>query len=211
MPLQNRVTPEGEIIATPARGAMMGNRGGCLHGPDKRLGRRRWVTKQWICCELQFRGRHREVMAPRRYTELFFLDEATAFAAGHRPCFECRRADALDFARLWANAEGRAERAGAADMDAVLHAERLGPGGAKRVHNRRLADLPMGSIVRVAGQPHLVAGGELRRWTLDGYLPAAQVDPDTIVEVLTPPSVVALFRLGLQPRLHPTATAASQV
>src|SRR5690606_39500251 len=120
MPLQNRVTPEGEIIATSARGTMMGNRGGCLHRPDKTLGRRRWVTKQWICCELQFRGRHREVMAPRRYTELFFLDEATAFAAGHRPCFECRRADAPDFARLWANAEGRAERAGAAHLDAVV-------------------------------------------------------------------------------------------
>lgn len=211
MTLQNRVTPEGEIIATPARGTMMGNRGGCLHGPDKTLGRRRWVTKQWIYCELQFRGRQREVMAPGRYTELFFLDEATALAAGHRPCFECRRADALAFARLWAQTQGQAERASAAHMDTVLHAERLGLGGAKRVHSRRLADLPTGSIVRLARQPHLVAGGELRPWTPDGYLPAAPVDPDRIVEVLTPPSVVALFRLGLQPRLHPTAMAASQV
>src|SRR5690606_9191936 len=128
MPLQNRVTPEGEIIATAARGTLMGNRGGCLHGPDRRLGRRRWVTRQWICCELQFRGRHRQVMTPGQYTELFFLDEATALAAGHRPCFECRRADAVRFARTWAQIEGQTGRASAPHMDAALHAERLGPG-----------------------------------------------------------------------------------
>lgn len=210
MPLQNRVTPEGEIVATPARGTMMGNRGGCLHGLDKTLGRRRWVTRQWICCELQFRGRHREVMTPGRYTELFFLDEATALAAGHRPCFECRRADALAFARLWVRSQGQIERASAAQIDKVLHTERLGVGGTKRVYEWPVGDLPTGSIVRLAGQPHLVAGGGLQPWTPDGYLAAAHVDPDTIVEVLTPPSVVALLRLGLQPRLHSTATAPEQ-
>src|SRR5690606_3408197 len=186
MPLQNRVTPEGEIIAVAARGTMMGNRGGCLHGPDKELGRRRWVTKQWICCELQFRGRHREVMAPGRYTELFFLDEATALAAGHRPCFECRRADAIAFANLWAQTEGRTGRMDAAHMDKVLHTERLGAGGTKRVHPCRLGDLPAGTIVRFEAKPHLVAGGELRPWTPEGYLPLVQVDPHTIVDVLTP-------------------------
>ena len=106
MPLQNRVTPEGEIIATAARGTMMGNRGGCLHRPDKTLGRRRWVTRQWICCELRFRGRHRVVMTPGQYTELFFLDEATALAAGHRPCFECRW-----LTRSHLRADGRRPRA----------------------------------------------------------------------------------------------------
>ena len=206
MPLQNRVTPEGDIIATPARGTMMGNRGGCLHWPDKTLGRRRWVSRQWICCELRFRGRHRGVMAPRQYTELFFLDEATALAAGHRPCFECRRADALAFARLWAEAEGRSGRASAAEMDAVLHAERLDSRGAKRVFNSRLGDLPEASIVRFEAQPHLVADGELRPWTPEGYLPAVPFDPEIIVEVLTPPAEVKLLRLGLQPRLHWTAS-----
>lgn len=205
MPLQNRVTPEGEIIATTARGTMMGNRGGCLHRPDKTLGNRHWVSRQWICCELQFRGRHREVMAPMRYTELFFLDEATALAAGHRPCFECRRRDALAFASLWARWQGHDGRAAAADMDAVLHQERLGPGGGKRTFRSRLADLPAGSIVRLDGRPHLLAGGKLRPWAPGGYGAAVSFSAKTEADVLTPASVVALLRLGLQPRLHPTA------
>jgi len=205
MPLQNRVTPEGEIIATAARGTMMGNRGGCLHRPDKTLGRRRWVSRQWICCELQFRERHREVMAPRLYTELFFLDEATALAAGHRPCFECRRGDALAFASLWARWQGHDGRAAAADMDAVLHEERLGPVGAKRTFRSRLADLPAGSIVQIGGRPHLMSGGKLRPWAPDGYGAAVGFSAEMEVDVLTPASVVALLRLGLKPRLHPTA------
>ncbi len=183
----------------------MGNRGGCLHRPDKSLGRRRWVSRQWICCELAFRGRHRQVMAPGRYTELFFLDEATALAAGHRPCFECRRADALAFATLWAEAEGRAGRADAAHMDTVLHGERLGPGGSKRTHRLRLGKLPAGTIVRVEDRPHLIAGGDLLTWTPDGYLAGAHLGPDRAVDVLTPPRIVELLRLGLRPRLHQTA------
>src|SRR5215510_5847359 len=125
MPLQNRVTPEGEIIATRHRGLMMGNRGGAFHLPDKTLAPRRWATRQWIACVLEFKGRHREVMQPNRYTELFFLDEATALAAGHRPCFECRRADAERFADLWAKIQNGDERARAPAMDEVLHAERV--------------------------------------------------------------------------------------
>lgn len=207
MPLQNRVTPEGEIVATAARGTMMGNRGGCLHRPDRSLGRRRWASRQWICCELAFKGRHREVMAPGRYTELFFLDEATALAAGHRPCFECRRSDALAFAALWARAEGRGGRAAAAHMDAVLHRQRLGPGGSKRTHRRRLDELPTGAIARIDGRPHLIAGGHLLNWTPGGYLAGASFAPDRFVDVLTPPSVVELLRLGLGLRLHPTALA----
>jgi len=116
--LQNRVTPFGEIVATPARGLSMGNRG-ILHDDRRRLGRRRWTHKAWICCVTEFRGRRRQVMAPGRYTELFFLDEAVALAAGHRPCFECRRAAANAFAACWGG-EPRAP-----DMDRVLHAERL--------------------------------------------------------------------------------------
>jgi hypothetical protein len=102
MPLQNRVTPEGEIIATPHRGLMLGNRGGAFHLPSRTIGHRRWATRQWIACVLEFKGRHRAaMMQPNRYTELFFLDEATALSAGHRPCFECRRRDAEHFAALW--------------------------------------------------------------------------------------------------------------
>jgi hypothetical protein len=101
MPLQNRVTPSGEIIATPHRGLMMGNRGGCFHRPDQTLKARRWANRQWIACLLEFKDRRRQLMQPNRYTELFFLDEATALAAGHRPCFECRRASAVRFAELW--------------------------------------------------------------------------------------------------------------
>ncbi len=100
-PLQNRVTPFGEIIATPERGMWMGNRGGCFHDAEQRLTASRWVNTHWITCRLEFKGWHREVMQPRRYTELFFLDEATAFAAGHRPCFECRRHDAKAFQSAW--------------------------------------------------------------------------------------------------------------
>ncbi len=132
MPLQNRVTPEGEIIATPQRGLMMGNRGGAFHLPDQVLGARRWASKQWIACVLEFKGRHRAaMMQPNRYTELFFLDEVTALAAGHRPCFECRRADAELFAGLWARSFGRRARAHAGEMDEVLQAERVGPDRAK--------------------------------------------------------------------------------
>src|SRR6185437_4501098 len=121
MPLQNRVSPFGELFATPARGTLMGNRGGKFHGDDKTLARRRWVSRQWICCVLDFRGRQRDVWG-RYYTELFFLDEVTAFAAGHRPCFECRRKDAEQFATLFS---GKKVRASATLMDKVLHAERL--------------------------------------------------------------------------------------
>jgi hypothetical protein len=117
MPLQNRVTPFGEIVAHPARGMVMGNRG-ILHDSGRRLHpTRRWTHKTWICCLCEFKGRHRAVMTPGRYTELFFLDEATALAAGHRPCFECRRADANQFAAAWAHGNG-GPLPSAGDMDA---------------------------------------------------------------------------------------------
>src|SRR3569833_1900046 len=130
MPLQNRVTPFADLIADAARGTMFGNRGGKFHRDDRTLGRRRWASRQWICCVLDFKGRQRDVWG-RYYTELFFLDEVTALAAGHRPCFECRRMDAERFARLFP----RAHRAPA--MDDILHAERL-DGRTKRLHRRAL-------------------------------------------------------------------------
>src|SRR6476660_1150001 len=122
MPLQNRVTPFGELIADPARGTMFGNRGGRFHRDDRTLGARRWASRQWICCALAFKGRRHNVWGPTSYTDLFFLDEVTAFAAGHRPCVECRRADATSFAGKWAQAKGGAVPY-APEMDEVLQAE----------------------------------------------------------------------------------------
>lgn len=206
MPLCNRVTPAGEIVAVDARGTMMGNRGGAMHGPDKTLLNRRWVSRQWIACRLAFNNRHREVMAPNRYTELFFLDEATALAAGHRPCFECRRADALRFAQLWGQIQGQPARATAREMDAVLHIERLQRDGSKRTYLGASGQLPAGTMVRRETSIYAVApGNRLVPWTDTGYgsqwLPLA---PRQRVEVLTPPSIVAVMRAGFAPRMHPT-------
>src|SRR5690349_23483922 len=142
MPLQNRVDPFGDLFATPARGTMFGNRGGKFHTDEQGLTTRRWVSRQWICCVLEFRGRQRNVWG-RYYTELFFLDEVTAFAAGHRPCFECRRKDAELFAALWPDRPNPDRRPRAAEIDRVLHSERL-DGRLKRKHPMSIDDLPDG-------------------------------------------------------------------
>lgn len=211
MPLQNRVTPEGEIVATAARGSLMGNRGGAFHRPDRTLGARRWASRQWICCRLSFKGRHRVVMSPNRYTELFFLDEATALAAGHRPCFECRREDAKAFAEAWRRARGLAEPPSAAEMDRALHDERVAADGSKRTFAAPLVDLPAGTMVRWLGaSAAVVASGDrqggvrLRPWTAGGYGPehiAAGVR--TVADVLTPETIVAVLRAGYRPSTHP--------
>jgi hypothetical protein len=211
MPLQNRVTPEGEIIAHPARGLMMGNRGGALHNEQQALGRRRWVSRQWICCRLSFNDRHRQVMAPGRYTELFFLDEATALAAGHRPCFECRRNDFLRFATAWAAVHGRHGRATAPEMDRVLHCERIDAAGAKRTHLAPVGGLPNGSFVRVGNQPFLVLDRQFYPWSPAGY--GHPADPSLFgtraLEVLTPRSIVEVLATGdFVAGLHPTAMSA---
>ena len=205
MPLQNRVRPDGEIVATSPRGLVMGNRGGCLHDDQRRLGQRRWVSRQWICCVLDFNGRQRTVMAPRRYTELFFLDEVTALAAGHRPCFECRRADALRFAELWAAAHDAQDRVPAGDIDRVLHAERLAPGGAKRTFRHSLGDLTDGVMVRQGGTIQLLDRGRLLDWTAAGYGNPRPLEPRAEVEVLTPPGIIAVLKLGYMPLLHESA------
>lgn len=205
MPLQNRVTPEGEIVAIEARGTMMGNRGGAFHRDDRRLGRRRWASRQWICCRLEFKGRHREVMQPARYTELFFLDEATALAAGHRPCFECRRQEAVWFATLWNRVRGRDGRAGAAEMDDVLHPERVDGEGGKPVWRAGWGELPSGAMARHAGHPHLVLAGWLLPWAAGGYGEALRRPGDGEAEVLTPRAMVAVLSAGYCPILHPSA------
>lgn len=207
MPLQNRVDPTGDIVAHPARGAMMGNRGGPLHGPGKTLGARRWVSRQWICCRTDFRGRRREMMAAGRYTELFFLDEATALAAGHRPCFECRRAEAVEFAQAFSRARGLETTARAADIDRVLHAERLGRRGEKRLHSYDWAGLPAGAFVLepATGSPHLVLADRLLPWTFAGYGPPLPRPSQGSAMALTPPGIIGALKLGYAPMLHETA------
>lgn len=209
MPLQNRVTPLGELVATPARGLVFGNRG-CLHDESKAI-RRRYNGRRWIACRLEYRGWHREpLMQPGRYTELFFLDEATAFAAGHRPCALCRRADYVRFLDIWA--ERHPGQAGADVVDAQLHAERVDPRTkSHRRHRAALDDLPDGAFVIADAAPHLVLGDELLRWTPAGYTDRRRRPPKTDVELVTPPSLVAVLRAGwgeaLVPLLHPSAGA----
>lgn len=184
----------------------MGNRGGTLHGANRTLRRRRWVSKQWICCRLEFKGRHRQVMAPNRYTELFFLDEATALAAGHRPCFECRRQDFLWFASLWGTAMGKSGRATVGEMDGVLHAERVGPSGEKLIYRAAIDGLPSGAFVRLETVPHLVLSSWLLPWSPQGYGEPIRRPDAGDVEVLTPRSTVAVLAAGYCPTvLHETA------
>lgn len=202
MPLQNRVDPFGEIHATEARGGLMGNRGGRFHRPDRTLGERRWASKSWIACTLDFKNRQREVMG-HSYTELFFADEATALAAGHRPCFECRHADARAFSEAWGRAQGLGRAARAWEMDVVLHAERIERGGGrgrgKRTTMAELRELPPGAFVGLWGATWLVTPDALLRWSFDGYVQSLRRF-DGAVELLTPPSIVAALRAGYTPQ-----------
>lgn len=209
MPRQNRGTPLGQIVAVPERGTMMGNRG-VLHDHRGRI-RRPWQGKRWLICRLEFRGRRRNVMAPSRYTELFFLDEATALAAGHRPCSECRRARFHAFRGAWATGNGSSVppgsiRAGA--IDERLHEERIGPGRSKRTFTAGLDELPDGVFVMFPdgdGEPHLVLGEALLTWTPAGYTGRRDLRDVDEVTVLTPRSTVAAIRAGYGPEVHPSA------
>jgi hypothetical protein len=192
VPLRNRVTPLGDVVATPERGLVYGNRG-CLHDAGGRIVRH-YAGRRWIACRLEFRGWHRSpVPVPGRYTGLFFLDDATAFAAGHRPCALCRR---LDYDRVVAILG----LGGADAIDAQLHRERLGPRA-----SAALNDLPDGAFVLRDGAPHVISGGRLRRWTHGGYEPAVLARGDA--EVITPPSLLRVLRTGWEPVvpfLHPS-------
>jgi len=204
MSLPNRVDPFGTLFADSSRGLLFGNRGGRFHRDSRTLGARRWVSRRWICCRLDFKGRHRNVWGVG-YTELFFLDEPTALAAGHRPCFECRRADAQAFAAAFAH--GQASRAD--EIDRVLHAERL-DGRAKRRHRRAIDGLPDGSVLTLADEPgsaFAVRGRTLLRWAPTGYTAARPRPRDLMVDVLTPPGSLAALSGGFCPRWHPSADA----
>jgi hypothetical protein len=200
MPLQSRVSPFGEFFATSTRGTLMGNRGGRLHDDKQTLGKRRWTSKQWICCRLEFNNRHRAVWGDS-YTELFFLDEVTAFAAGHRPCFECRRKDAERFAVLFS---GKKKRVSAPAMDAILHGERLA-GVAKRTHVRKLDTLPDGAMIARVDEAYAVRGRRLLRWTPGGYRESIARPRGIETDVLTPPSILAVLKRGYAPLWHASA------
>jgi hypothetical protein len=200
VPRQNRVTPLGDLIADPARGLVYGNRG-CLHDEHGRI-RRRFNGRRWIACRLEFRGWHRSpLMQPGRFTELFFLDEATALAAGHRPCALCRRADYERLTEIWAAIHPAQQ--GADAIDAQLHEERLGPR-----RTAPLEDLPDGTFVLEHGEPYLVLGSGLLRWRPAGYAAAQPRPARAQIEVITPPSLVSVLardRHPLVPLLHPSA------
>jgi hypothetical protein len=208
MPRQNRVTPLGELIAHPSFGLVYGNRG-CLHDGEGRI-RRHHNGKRWIACRLQFRGWQRQrLMAPGRYTELFFLDDATALAAGHRPCALCRHEDYRTLMARWRELHPGQRDADA--IDAQLHRERAGADGPPdRRCRSNVADLPDGAFVLDEGEPCLVLGSRLLSWTPDGYRPRRRAPARDDLLVITPPSLVSVLRAGwdpLVPFIHPSADA----
>lgn len=201
-PLQNRVRPSGEIVAIAQRGLFTGNRG-ILHDPaTKTLLTKRWASKAWLVCTCHYKDRRREVMARRSWTELFFLDEAIAFAAGHRPCFLCRRDDAERFRACWADHRGE-PRPSAAWIDTILHRERLDR-GAKRLHPILvpLANLPDGAVVTLGRDAFTLCAGLPHRWTEHGYAPSRPFDRADAL--LTPPSTLGALEAGYRPMLHPS-------
>ena len=203
MPLQNRVTPTGDIIATPHRGLFTGNRG-IIHDPaTKTLLKKRWSTPAWITCVFEFRGWRRKVMGGRGWTELFFLDEATAFAAGHRPCFFCRRDDAKRFRAAWEKGNGVADIR-AREMDTVLHSERL-ERSKKRLHPLPMpvAQLPDGAMVQQGEESFLILQGRALQWSMGGYQKIEAALDDAML--LTPPSTLRALNAGYRPVLHPSA------
>jgi hypothetical protein len=201
MPLQNRVNPFGDIVAIPQRGIFTGNRGIIHESQTKTLMERRWTNKAWLICSCEYKGRRRSVMGRRTWTELFFLDEAVALAAGHRPCFLCRRDAAEAFRSTWAEAKGCAKLT-AGEIDSVLHRERL-RGRRKRRHElpTHIANLPNGAVVCLADAAFTMVEGKAFRWTENGYDP-----PQTILHadsLLTPPSSLMAIKAGYRPVLHP--------
>lgn len=202
MPRQNRVTPYGELIAVPDRGMFWGNRGR-LHDRNGTV-RRYSSSRAWLICLLQFKGRRRPLLAPGRLTELFFLDEATALAAGHRPCGECRQRDYRAFKEAWADGHPGAEVSAPA-IDATLHGDRLTSAGVRRTYTARLGDLPAGVMVELGDRPWLVLDRDLLAWSPGGYQNRQVRTPTTIVTVLTPRTTVAILAAGYRPVVHPTA------
>ncbi|MDQ6901896.1 MAG: hypothetical protein M3139_02645 [Bacteroidota bacterium] len=200
--MQNRVDPSGNIIDTTARGSWMGNRGQ-LHDDTKQI-LRPFKLKAWLICVLQFKERHRKVMAPGLYTELFFMDEATAFAAGHRPCSECRRQDFNRFKMYWLKGNpgyGFTEKTSIKEIDAILQIERINTEGNKVTYLDNIDNLPTGTFIFMNEQPYLISGNQLLRWTPSGYDNKISLPKNKVVTILTPKSVVNTFTAGYLPQL----------
>jgi len=208
MPLQNRVTPFGKLITTPARGTLMGNRG-CLHNDRKEI-TRPFQLERWIICLLEFKERSRIVMKPGHYTELFFLDEATALAAGHRPCAECQRSRFDLFRETWAKANPELtseKRPPAPLIDAWLHKERVS-GNNVLGRSQSFETLPSGAFVTVDEiEAHLVINNRLFRWTPAGYEEEAIPKTKPAIRVLTPPSIVKTLNAGYPVNIHVSASS----
>lgn len=213
MPRQNRVDPFGTFLATPERGDFMGNRG-CLHDDQQRIVRVSQVQR-WLICVLTFKNRRRQLMLPGQYTHLFFLDEATALAAGHRPCFECRRFAAQDFRETWLAGNGHlgfGPNTRLPTIDRVLHAERVIRGGQKVTYQARFGDLPTGAMFEVPDVPGtavLVWDGGVFAWSPGGYHPHPVPRTNRMVRVLTPATTVGALAAGYRPVVHATAAPAA--
>ena len=221
MPRQNRVNPFGELIATESRGTWMGNRG-CLHDGEQHI-RRPFAGRRWIICVLEFRGRHRTIMAPGRYTELFFLDEATALAAGHRPCAECQRTRYRLFRELWAASnpglidalprgrEWKTSALCADEIDRILHLERVNDERGKRTYLAPVPELPTGVVVADGeGTPYLVLDRRLMQWEPGGYTRSVSKPANVLFRVLTPKSIVRTIAQGYPVVVHPSAGRESE-
>jgi hypothetical protein len=206
-PLQNRVDPFGQLIRTSARGAWMGNRG-LIHNDQQQI-IRPYRLKAWITCVLEFKGRHREVMTPNLYTELFFLDEATAFSAGHRPCAECRRADFNRFKAAWVQGNPLYMynmKTPIGEIDEILQRERIDLKGGKSTYREKLGDLPVGSFIQYKDKPYIIRyPNRVIKWTPFGYTDTIKRPLATEVDVLTPKSIVNSFRSGYLPQINETA------
>ena len=201
MPLQNRVDPWGKLSATPARGTLLGNRG-ILHDERKQIVRA-YQHQNWVTCRLQFKGRKRILMSPHKYTELFFLDEATAFAAGHRPCAECRRERYLEFKDYWvrANLNQSLETVKASEISRIMHKERIKK-KEKLTFSANLKELPSGSVFSQSGSAYLKFTNRIHLWSFEGYRSVDDLSLPDKVDVLTPKSVVRAFKLGFKPEIH---------
>ncbi len=200
MTLQNRVLPTGDIVADPGRGLFTGNRG-ILHRPDGSLGPSRWTHPHWVCCQLSFKDRYHGPMPERGWTALFFLDEAVALAAGHRPCHECRRADARRFRAAWEDANGPVDRLG--DIDKALHKARVRRDRQQVRHEARAESLPDGTFI-LTPEPALLLEDDIYQFSPAGYA-AKRKRPAGMVTVLTPAPTVRALAAGYRPVLHPSA------
>lgn len=204
--LQNRVSPNGSFIKTKARGSWLGNRG-VIHNENKEIVKT-YTIKAWIICMLEFRGRHREIMQPGHWTELFFLDEATAFSAGHRPCFQCRYKDHIRFKEYWLKGNpqyGFGMKTSVKAIDEIIHTERIDKYGKKVSYTEQIKNLPDGIILNKEDECYLLSKGKLYHWTPSGYDRCEDAVPELVVEVLTPRSVANAFMAGYDPQIDKSA------